>query len=67
MENVKRYKVKVGIPSINGFLYEGTIVTVENAVPQTSYTKKFRCKDKTGKIWFLSGDEIELIEGDINE
>ena len=62
MENAERYNVLKSYPTVNGILYEGeTVILLE------SINGKLRCKDRTGKIWFLSGDEIELIEGDINE
>jgi len=56
-----RYKAKVDIPTIDGILYKGTTLITEEDV---SSNDKVRCKDRTGKIWFLSYHQIEPIRGE---
>ena len=52
MENAERYKVLKSYPTVNGILYEGeTVIFLDNL------NGKLRCKDRTGKIWFVEKKE----------
>jgi|TARA_R110000823_G_scaffold265477_1_gene385401 hypothetical protein len=56
-----KYKAKVDVPTINGILYKGTTLITEEDV---SSKDKVRCKDGTGKIWYLSYHQIESLTGE---
>ena len=56
-----KYKAKVDIPTIDGILYKGTTLITEEDV---SSKDKVRCKERTGKIWFLSYHQIERVKGE---
>ena len=55
-----KYKTKVDIPTIDGILYKGTTLITESDWVRD----KIRCKDKTGKIWYLSYQHLEPIKGE---
>jgi|TARA_B100001094_G_scaffold158205_1_gene153143 hypothetical protein len=56
-----KYQVKVDIPTIDGILYKGTELITEEDV---SSKDRVRCKDRTGKIWYLSYHQIERVKGE---
>ena len=56
MENAERYKVLKSYPTVNGILYEGeTVIFLDNL------NGKLRCKDRTGKIWFVEKKDLKKI------
>ena len=57
-----KYKVTIDKPTIDGCLYKGTTIIVEDI--KTKYNGKLRGKDKTGRIWYLDENEIVLIQGE---
>ena len=58
-KDTKKYEVIKDYPTINGMLHKGEIVTIADNLNET---KIVRCKDATGKIWFLKKEIIkELI------
>ena len=58
-KDTKKYEVIKDYPTINGMLHKGEIVTITDNLNET---KIVRCKDATGKIWFLKKEIIkELI------
>ena len=57
-----KYKVKIDKPTIDGCLYKGTIIIIEDI--ESRYNGKLRGKDETGGIWYLDENEIELIQGE---
>ena len=57
-----KYKVIVDKPTIDGCLYKGTVVTIDDS--DKRYNGKLRGKDETGRIWYLGDEEIELIQGE---
>ena len=57
-----KYKVIIDKPTIDGCLYKGTEVVVDDS--DKRYGGKLRGKDETGRIWYLGEDEIELIQGE---
>jgi hypothetical protein len=57
--DTKKYEVIKDYPTINGMLHKGEVVTTSDNLNET---KIVRCKDTTGKIWFLKKEIIkELI------
>tara|TARA_B100000902_G_scaffold392082_1_gene443877 strand:- start:945 stop:1118 length:174 start_codon:yes stop_codon:yes gene_type:complete len=56
-----KYQAKVDIPTIDGILYKGTELITEEDV---SSKDKVRCKDRTGKIWYLAYHQIEPVKGE---
>ena len=56
-----KYIVKLDVPTVDGILYKGTTLTTEEDV---SSKDKVRCKDGTGKIWYLSYHQIESLTGE---
>ena len=57
-----KYKVIIDKPTIDGCLYKGTVVIIDDS--DKRYNGKLRGKDETGRIWYLGDDEIELIQGE---
>ena len=54
-----RYNILKDYPTINGMLHKGEIVSTFDNLNEN---KIVRCKDATGKIWFLKKEIIkELI------
>ena len=57
--DTKKYEVIKDYPTINGMLHKGEIVSTFDNLNEN---KIVRCKDTTGKIWFLKKEIIkELI------
>lgn len=60
LDNLKvgqQVRVERDIPSVNGMLYENSIVTVdEKGFPD----KDLRVKDKLGKIWYVDFSDISV-------
>jgi len=56
-----KYEGKVDVPTIDGILYKGTELITEEDV---SSKDRVRCKDRTGKIWYLSYHQIERVKGE---
>jgi|APSaa5957512576_1039674.scaffolds.fasta_scaffold228705_2 hypothetical protein len=53
----QQVKTERDIPSVNGMLYENTIVTVDEiGFPD----KNLRVKDKLGKIWYVNFSDISV-------
>jgi hypothetical protein len=57
-----KYKVIIDKPTIDGCLYKGTTITIDDS--DKRYNGKLRGKDETGGIWYLDENEIELIQGE---
>jgi len=58
-KDTKKYEVIKDYPTIKGMLHKGEIVTTFDNLNEI---KIVRCKDATGKIWFLKKEIIkELI------
>ena len=55
-----KYKVIVDKPTIDGCLYKGTTIIIDDS--DKKYNGKLRGKDETGRIWYMSENEIELIQ-----
>ena len=49
-KDTKKYEVIKDYPTINGMLHKGEIVSTFDNLNEN---KIVRCKDATGKIWFL--------------
>ena len=57
-----KYKVTIDKPTIEGCLYKGTILFIDDS--DKKYNGKLRGKDETGRIWYMNENEIELIQGE---
>ena len=58
MEKNNKYKVVKDYPTIDGMLYKGEIVKLDNG---DSDKNKIRVKDTTGKIWFIDKNILTSI------
>ena len=54
-----KYKVIVDKPTIDGCLYKGTTIIIDDS--DKKYNGKLRGKDETGRIWYVEENELELI------
>jgi|TARA_Y100000034_G_C6869635_1_gene396804 hypothetical protein len=54
--DLQKAKILLTVVTINGTLYEGEVVKVER--PENG---DYRVRDATGKIWYVSKDNVELL------
>ena len=52
-----KLKVNKDIPSINGMLHKGTVVKIDHIMSKSN--NNIRVTDNLGKIWYLSGEDID--------
>jgi hypothetical protein len=55
--DLQKAKILLTIVTIDGTLYEGSIVKIER--PENG---DYRVRDATGKIWYVSKDNLKLLK-----
>ena len=54
--DLQKAKILLTIVTIDGTLYEGDVVKIER-----SENGDYRVRDATGKIWYVSKDNLKLL------
>ena len=54
-----KVKVNKNIPNINGMLYKGSIVKIDEITDSNPVRGNIRVTDNLGKIWYLSEEDLD--------